>query len=168
MRGQCSCIAQVIIMATIIDTEEIVFENLLFFEREVAKPQIIKREIDMIMPNLHKIGVNHKNIVISKVIDTNPVKKTIRMQMRIPIEVNDNLEQFLEEHPQYMMEPSFTIAKGVKLAISNSEQEFRAGILQLMEKRPDFDMSHNPIIELSHISFDGRVLEFELFLEAEN
>lgn len=65
------------------------------------------------------------------------------------------------------MEQSFVIRRGIKLAISNNEQDFRTGIQQLMELRPEFDMSKNPIIELSRISFNGRVLGFELFLEDE-
>lgn len=152
-------------MAVVQDTADTVFENLLFFEREVPQPQIVKQEIDTLMPKLRKIGINHKNIVISKVVRTNPVKKTMLMQMRMPIDVNDQLDQFLADNPQYALEPSFTIKKGVKLVISNNEQDFRNGIQQLMSQRPGFDMSQNPIIEMSRISFDGKVMGFELFLE---
>lgn len=155
-------------MATIIETNEIVFENLLFFEREVTQPQIVKRELDTIMPKLRKIGVNHKGIVISKMVKTDHVKKTMVMQMRMPIDTSqqtEQLQQFFLNNPQYSLESGFTIKKGVKIVITNSEQDFRAGIQQLMERRPDFNMVHNPIIELSHISFDGKVLGFELFLE---
>ncbi len=151
--------------ATISDTEAVVFDNLLFFEREVTRPQIVKQEIDIIMPKLRKIGVNHKNIVISKVIRTDPIRKTMTVQIHIPLKTNERLKQFFCDNLQYTLEHSFVIQKGVKLVISNSEREFRAGIQRLMELRPGFDMKNNPIIELSHISFDGRVLGFELFLE---
>lgn len=152
-------------MAMISETEDMIFDNILFFEREVTQPQIVKREIDVVMLKLRKIAVNHKNIVISKVVQTNPTKKTMTMQLRIPIEVNEQLLDFFRENPQYEFEQSFVIQKGVKLVISNNEQDFRAGIRQLMELRPGFDISSNPIVELSRISYDGRVLGFELFLE---
>lgn len=73
-------------MATISETENIVFEDLLFFEHEVTRPQIVKQEIDAVMPKLRKLGINHKNIVISKVVHTNLIKKTMTIQLRIPIE----------------------------------------------------------------------------------
>ena len=152
-------------MAVIQDTDSTTFENLLFFEREVAQPQIVKWEIDVLMPKLRKIGINHKNIVISKVVQTNPVKKTMLMQIRMPIDVNEQLDQFLADNPQYSLEPSFAIKKGLKLVITNNEQDFRNGIQRLMSQRPGFDMSQNPIIEMSRISYDGKVMGFELFLE---
>ena len=34
-----------------------------------------------------------------------------------------------------------------------------------MNLKEDFDISNNKIVELSHISFDGHVLGFELFYE---
>lgn len=152
-------------MAIVENSEPEIFENLLFFEREVPNPQIVKREIDSIMPKLRKIGVKHKNIVISKVINTNSTKKTMLMQIRIPINESHQLAQFFEDNPQYILESSFVIKKGVKIIIDNNEREFHNGIKLLMARRPDFDMSQNHIIELSHISFDGKVLGFELFLE---
>lgn len=81
-------------MSLIFETEDLIFENLLLFEREVTQPQIVKKEIDDVMPKLRKIGVNHKNTVISKVIQTNPVKKTMTVQIRIPIEINEQLPDF--------------------------------------------------------------------------
>ena len=152
-------------MALLVETEEMIFNNLLFFEREVARPQTIKREIDMLMPRLHKIGVQHKNIVISRVIKNNHVKKTMLMQIHMPIDVNASLLEFIDENPRYSLENNFSIGKGLKLVISNNEDEFRDGINQLMKRRPDFDMSKNPIVEMSHISYDGTVMSFELFLE---
>lgn len=152
-------------MATISETENIVFEDLLFFEREVTRPQIVKQEIDAVMPKLRKLGINHKNIVISKVVHTNLIKKTMTIQLRIPIEVNERLFDFFRENQQYKLEKSFVIHKGIKLEISNNERDFHAGIQQLMDLRPGFDMSNNLIIEMSRISYDGRVLGFELFLE---
>ena len=83
----------------------------------------------------------------------------------MPIDVNDSLLEFIDENPRYSLENNFSIGKGLKLVISNNEDEFREGINQLMKRRPDFDMSKNPIVEMSHISYDGTVMSFELFLE---
>ncbi|WP_296143190.1 hypothetical protein [uncultured Anaerococcus sp.] len=152
-------------MSELVRTERLNFEDLFFFEREVTQPQIIKKELDMIMPKLRKIGIEHKNIVISKVVGKNPTKKTMLMQIRVPISINDGLSNFFKKHPQYELEKNFSINEGVKLAITNNENEFREGIKLLMKQRPDLDLSNNSIIELSHISYYGDVLDFELFLE---
>lgn len=155
-------------MASIFETDGVMFQNLLFFEREVINPSAIKKELDTMMTKLRKIGVAHKNIVISKVIQVNRTKKTMIMQVRVPIDMNDQLMQFLYEYPQYKLESFFMIRKGLKLIVSNDEEDFSSGIQQLMKLRQGIDMSNNPIIELSRISFDGRVLGFELFYEDDN
>lgn len=152
-------------MSELVKTRKLNFEDLFFFEREVTQPQIIKKELDMIMPKLRKIGIEHKNIVISKVVGKNPTKKTMTIQIRVPISVNEEMSNFLNEYPQYELEKNFSIEEGVKLAISNNENEFREGIKLLMNQRPELDLSNNSIIEVSHISYYGDVIDFELFLE---
>ncbi|WP_073997515.1 hypothetical protein [Anaerococcus urinomassiliensis] len=152
-------------MSELVRTKKLNFEDLFFFEREVTQPQIIKKELDKIMPKLRKIGVEHKNIVISKVVGKNPTKKTMMIQIRVPISVNDKLSDFLKDYPQYELEKKFTIDEGVKLTITNNEKEFREGIKLLMNQRPGLDLSNNSIIEVSQISYYGDVIGFELFLE---
>ncbi|MGL5972841.1 MAG: hypothetical protein ACRCZK_03925 [Oscillospiraceae bacterium] len=94
------------------------------------------------------------------------------MQVSLLIKNLDDIDGFIMEHPMYSIINDFTIQQGYRISISNNMDDFKSAINLFVQKANEdctdvnsFDLSNNPIIEVSKIAYDGSILGFDLYLE---
>lgn len=155
----------------ILKTKGICLEPIIGFTKTVSSIVQIKREMDRMITTLRKYKIYHEGTAVSEVLRKNIEKKTIEMRAGVLISDEEKGADFLEKNPQYKMF-SFRINNGYKISIDNSETQFKEAVLLFMEKQNmttddinQYDLKNNPIIEVSHITHDGSVIGFDLYLE---
>lgn len=149
------------------------FKDLICFKSEITNPQEMKKNIDKLVNLLNKMKIYHKNEVISKVIDKNSIKKTVTIQIYIPIQKSKNIDAFFYKYPAYKYQKEFIIKRGYWISISNNMEEFKKAVGLFISKMnneesinvQNYDVSNNSIIEVSRIGYDGAVLGFDLYME---
>lgn len=148
------------------------FEYLIYFEKEISNPNLIKRSLDDLVNKLNKTQVGHKNRVITKVIGRDKLKKSVTMRIYIEVDDKTKIDEFIEQYEMYKCLDKFTIEKGYMISISNNMEEFKQAVNMFMSEvkndnsgLDNYDVSNNNIIEVSRISYDGTVLGFDLYME---
>jgi len=155
----------------LVETKQIDLGAVICFIKEVSNANQIKAELERLVDKLKKSNIKHKNLTVTKVIDKNPVKKTVLMEVSVPIDANDAIGSFIETYPKYSSVACFKISSGYKISIPNNMNDFKAAVemfLSKLNENPDldsFDLYGNPIIEVAKIAHDGTILGFDLYLE---
>ena len=155
----------------ILETDGINLEPIIGFTKIISDITQVKKEMDRMIRTLRRYKIYHNGIAVSKVLNKNVEKKTIEIQVGVLINNDEKEEQFLKENSQYE-KFSFKISNAYKISINNSQEQFKKAVLLFMEKQNmatddinKYDLKNNPIIELSHITHDGTVIGFDLYLE---
>ncbi|MFZ5354006.1 MAG: hypothetical protein ACOZCL_14975 [Bacillota bacterium] len=157
----------------VIEEEIKVFENLIYFEKEVSNPRVMKNEIDALVDKLSQMKILHTHRVISRVISKDLIKKTVNMLIMIPIKDAAGVERFLQKHGQYGFMPKYELRESYRISIPNDMTDFRKAVEKFVEYSNSdsinsFDLKNNHVIEIAKIDMGGNVLGFDLHLEKIN
>lgn len=154
----------------IVHLEPLVFQDIVYFVKEISNPMGMKSEMDSLIRRLDKFHHKHQNRVITKVISKQEDKKTITMMIMVPIDDRSNIEHFLEAYDQYAFQDNFVIKDSLKISIPNDMEEFKKAVHTFVEYSNhsdvnEIDLSNNHIIEVSKVDYNGNIVGFDLHME---
>lgn len=153
------------------ELDKIVFENLVCFEKELANPQIMKKEMDQLIRRLGKHKIQHTNRVITKVIQHHKERKTILMQIMVPIAAANDIDFFLADYDvEYFFIEEYMLKESIKASIPNDMNEFKRAVNAFVHYANvndvnDLDFKNNHIIEIAKVDMHGTILGFDLHME---
>ena len=85
----------------VVECGAIIFEHLLRFRKEIDNPLVIKKDMDLLIKRLKKKGYYHTNRVITRVLEKDSRKKTIKLEIIVPVVKDKDLMYFIAQYPQY-------------------------------------------------------------------
>lgn len=154
----------------VLEIETQVFQNLVVFKKEIANPLLMKKEMDKLIERLGKYGHKHCHKVITKVIERNEEKKTIILQIMVPIGDATNINMFLDVYDQYTFIDKYTLKDSICISISNNMKDFKRAVEKFVEYADvlnvnELDFKKNHIIEIAKVDTNGIVIGFDLHME---
>lgn len=153
----------------VIQEKATVFKNLIGFRREISNPSTIKREIDLLLRRLGRANALHANKVITKVMDRNIERRTVDMQIMLPLKGTSGIDELIGEN-EYFYIDKYEISQSYRISIPNDPNQFKRAaeyFLQLStgDGLDKFDAGRQHIIEVARIDLYGSTLGFDLYLE---
>ncbi|WP_100332612.1 hypothetical protein [Bacillus xiapuensis] len=154
----------------IIETEALVFKEIVAFQKEISNPMVMKKEMDQLIGRLSKNGHKHCHKVITKVIGRNEKKKTITLQIMVPISDSHYIQRFLDKYDDYFFMDHYKLGKSIKISIPNDMNEFKRAVDQFVKYAHashvnEMDLGSNPIIEIAKVDMNGTIVGFDLHME---
>lgn len=154
----------------IVETDKLVFANVVSFSKEISNPMIMKKEMDQLIERLGKYKIKHCHKVITKVVDRNENKKTIVLKIMVPVADRNGLEDFLDQYKQYIFSESYNMNSSVRISIPNDMNEFKRAVEKFVEYSNlsnvnDLNLKENHIIEVAKVDLKGNVIGFDLHME---
>lgn len=146
------------------------FYHIVAFKKEIFNPLLMKKEMDKLIERLGRSGFRHNNRVITKIIDRKPDKKTIVLQIMVPIVDPQNIHLFFDQYEQYFFIPEYFLDESISISIANDMEEFKKAVNQFVQYANlsdvnDIDFKNNHIIEIAKVDVNGNVIGFDLHME---
>lgn len=154
----------------IIETDTLVFTEIVAFKKEISNPMTMKKEMDKLIERLGKKGHTHCNKVITKVIGRDKKKKTITIQIMVPITESHNIQGFFKKYESYFFIDQYTLKESIKISIPNDMNEFKRAVDLFVKYAKasnvnEIDLNKNHIIEIAKVDMNGTVVGFDLHME---
>ncbi|MFS8651088.1 MAG: hypothetical protein FWJ66_04125 [Caldibacillus sp.] len=154
----------------VVECGAIIFEHLLRFRKEIDNPLVIKKDMDLLIKRLKKKGYYHTNRVITRVLEKDSRKKTIKLEIIVPVVKDKDLMDFIAEYPQYEYVEKYIMPESIKISIANDPEQFQQAVQKFTEyaklnDQEKLDLQKNHIIEIAKIDLNGNVVAFDLHME---
>lgn len=154
-----------------VEVDNIVFEKLIVFKKELGNPQVMKKEINQLIRRLNKYKIKHRHRVITKVIKHDREKKTISIQILLPVTCENNIQTFLSDYDgYYYFLNKYSLKQSILISIPNEMNAFKRAVdvfvqYENMNDVYDLDIKNNHIIEIAKVDIHGTILGFDLHIE---
>lgn len=155
----------------LLSCNDISFERLICFKEEVANPQMMKNKLNQLIWRLDRHKIKHRHRVITKVLRHYKERKTILMQIMVPLVVQANPDSFMADYDgEYFFLRGYNLGESIKISIANDMNDFKSAVeafvrYKNMNNVSDLDFKNNHIIEIAKIDTNGMILGFDLHME---
>lgn len=151
------------------EIDEIKISNLVIFQKEISNPMLVKKEIDNLIHRLKKFGCRHTHRVITKVLSRNEQKRTITLQIMVPVIDAEKIDLFIKKYQEYRFLETFQLNQSLKISIPNETEAFKKAVNTFVQYSDVKDINgfgkDNHVIEIAKVDVHGTVIGFDLHLE---